>query len=387
MAETDVVIPDNTQPAPIVEKNPFDENSWTSSPDPTPDPAPVAVDPTPVSDPAPIPDADKIIAPDEWVKEYYGWDNAEMGKKELEELRKLKEQAQTPAEIKFANDEAKRYFEAITNGKVDDLYNILHQQRQLDRLEKLTLANASEAAEVIKANLQYKHKDLTPDEVNFLYNKRYALPAKPQQGEQSDEDYAIQLEGWKQAVQEKEQEIVIEAKLAKPELAKYKSELVLPDIPKPQPQPTGPTQESLAAIEAARNGFLQKLESEYKNFKGFESKVKDESVEIPIAFNVPDEEKTALYNELKDFDVNEFFEARWFDEKGNPKVDAMMSDLYLLKNPGKVFQGISNNAASKRLDHHLKERSNIKIDPTGQPVPSTNGVNSKELEEKTIWSA
>lgn len=374
---------------PIIEKSPFNDNSWTSAPVETTAPTtdPPAQEPA-KTDTAASAEAEKIINSDEWVKQYYGWENAEAGKKELEELRKLREAAQTPAEHKFINEQSRKYYDAIINDKGDDLYNILHQQKQLERLEKLTLANTSEAAEIIKASLQFKHADLTPTEINFLYNKRYAIPSKPTQGvEQSDEDYAIQVAGWQDQVKEKEQEIIIEAKLAKPELSKYKSELVLPDIPKSQPQAQGADQESLAALEAQRQNFLKQLESGYKNFKGFETKVKDESVELPIGFNVPENEVSALYTQLQDFDINNFFNARWFDENGNAKPNQMMADLYLLNNPEKVFQGLVNNAATKRLEHHLKEKSNIKVDGIANQSSPNGQPDTKELEEKTIWSA
>lgn len=387
----DTVDTSTQTPAQPIEKNPFDEKSWTSAPEAIVTEPPVM---TTVTEPA-TPTTEKkeefqYVEPNEWLKQNYGWDNVDAGKTELAELRRLKEQAQTPAEHKFANDEAKKYYEAITGGKGDDLYNILHQQKQLERLEKLPLANATEAAEIIKTNLQYKHQDLTPDEVNFLYNKRYALPAKPIQGDQEDADYAVQLESWKQAVQEKEQEIVIEAKLAKPELAKYKSELKLPDIPKVE-TPQGPSQEDLAAQEAFANNFFQQLQAD-KKFSGYKTMVKDEAVELPISYIVADEEKAGFNETVKKavLNLNDFVDKdlQWWDETTKSfNVDKMQEDLYLLINKDKVFQKIANEAAAKKLDHYLKLKSNIKVDGTGQPAPSTNGAHPKEMEEKTIWSA
>lgn len=378
-----------------VEANPFEEGSWTSQPA---QPAveqktDTEVKPEPVAQPEPkAGDSDEqIIDANEYLKQQLGYDSWDVAKTELQQLRELKEKAQTPAEIKFANEQSQKFFDAIKEGKIDDVYAYLHKQKQLERLEKLEIAGVNEAAEIIKANLQFKNPDLTSKEIEFLYNKRYSIPKQPRQGvDQSDEEYEAVIEEWKQVVQEKEQEIIIEGKVARPEVIKYKSELVLPDLPnKVQPQqPQAPDPKVLEAQEAARNNYLKTVDSDYKNFNGFESKVKSESGELPVAFNVPDEEKVVYANKLKDFDINEFFESRWFPE-GKTNVAQMMSDLYLLENPGKVLQGLSNNAASAALDNYLKTKSKIKVDggsskPDGF-TPTAKDIQTKQ--EEALWDA
>lgn len=377
--------------------NPFDDNSWKSEP-PTPaaqqSPQQVAEPPKEPAPNAAVPekkDEDYLLVDsNEYLKQHLGYDDWEVAKAELQQLRELKEKAQTPAEIKFANEQSQKLFDAWKEGKTDDVYSFLHKQKQLERLEKLELSSVNDASEIIKANLQFKNPDLTQKEIDFLYKKRYSIPLQPKQGlDQTDEEYAASVDEWKQTVQEREQEIIIEAKLARPELVKYKSELVLPDIPKAVPQQPRPDPKVLEANEAARNLFLKTLDSEYNKFTGFETKVKDESVELPIAFNVPDDEKVAYANKLKNFDINEFFETRWFDGNGTPKVNQMMADLYLLENPEKVFQGLSNNAASKKMENFLKTKSNIKVDGSASP---TNGFTptAKDVQEKqegALWDA
>lgn len=381
-----------------VEANPFDEGSWTSQPA---QPAQTAAEPkpdteakaAPVTQPEPKADDgdEEFIEANEYLKQQLGYDSWDVAKTELQQLRELKEKAQTPAEIKFVNEESQKFFDAIREGKIDDVYSFLHKHKQLERLEKLEIAGINEAAEIIKANLQFKNPDLTQKEIEFLYNKRYSIPKQPRQGvDQSDEEYEAVLEEWRQVVQEKEQEIIIEGKVARPEVIKYKSELVLPDIPnKVQPQqPQAPDPKVLEAQEAARNNYLKTVDSDYKNFNGFESKVKSESGELPVTFNVPDEEKVVYANKLKDFDINEFFENRWFPE-GKTNVAQMMSDLYLLENPGKVLQGLSNNAASIALDNYHKTKSNIKVDGgssrTNGFTPTAKDIQNKQ--EEALWDA
>jgi hypothetical protein len=385
MSET-TTLTEEKKPETPIGKNPFDESSWDSA-------TTEVKDTTTVQSKEPGAEAvsPEVVDEDVFLNTYFqrefGSDPA-AAKAEWETLRKLKDEAQTPAEIKFANDQSKQFFDLLKEGKIDDVYGYLHQQKQLERLEKLELAKVEDAAEIIKANLQFKHKDLTAKEIEFLFNKRYSIPKQPSQSlDETDDDYAQRIESWKSDVQEKEQEMIIEAKLAKPEFAKYKSELILPDIQKAVPVQAEPDQESLEALAAGRNKFLTQLEAGYKNFNGFETKVKDESVEIPITFNVPDEEKVAYFNKLKEFNINSYFDARWFDKDGNANVPQMMSDLYMLDNPGKVFQGMANNSASKRLDEYLKAKSNIKIDGTPQGTFVPDSKDAKQKEADTIWDA
>lgn len=367
------------------------QNLWNE----TPAQPPVATTPAPETTPepeaqpvveAPKP-AETIVDANEWLKQTYGWDNADAGKQELERLRKLQETAQTPAEHKFANDESKKYYDAITNGKADDLYNILHQQKQIERLEKLELTSAKEAADIIKTNLQFKHKDLQPHEVERIFNRQYALPPQPKQGiDQTDEEYQLVVADWKAQVAEKEQDMIIDAKLAKPELSKFKSELILPDIPKVDNGAPQHDQKVLEAQQAFQENFKQKLESDYKTFNGFSVTAKDGGVDLPISYAITPEELAASKQQLADFNVNQFLDSRWFDQQGNPNIKQMQEDLYLLQNKDKVFQKIANEASAQRMAHHLKTKSNINVNGVTNAAPVTNGKTAEQEFAEKIWN-
>lgn len=389
MSETNVATPPAEQQQAVAPDTTAQlaANLWNGTPaQPPQEPQPPVEQPTATPAETPTP-SENIVDANEWLKQNYGWENVDAGKAELERLRKLQEQAQTPSEIKFANDESKRYFDAITNGKVDDLYNILHQQKQIERLEKLELTSAKEAADIIKANLQLKHKDLQPHEVERIFNRQYAMPPQPKQGlDQDDAEYQLVLADWKAQVAEKEQDMIIDAKLAKPELSKFKSELILPDIPKVANEAPQPDQKVLEAQQAFRANFTQKLESDYKNFSGYSVTAKDGGVELPISYAITPEELAASKQQLTDFNVNEFLDSRWFDEKGTPNIKQMQEDLYLLQNRDKVFQKIANEASAQRLAHHLKTKSNVNVNgPVNTPAP-TNGKSVEQEFAEKIWS-
>jgi hypothetical protein len=141
-------------------------------------------------------------------------------------------------------------------------------------------------------------------------------------------------------------------------------------------------------MQQARSIYEKTLNSEFQSFNGFNVSVKDEDVEIPITFNVGEEEKLAMRNELEDFDSDGFLENRWFDEDGKPNVKQIMADKYLLENRDKIFSKIANEAASQRLLAHLKKNGNININQAPTPQGAKPELNSTaaEMERLANWA-
>jgi len=336
-------------------------------------------------------DAEEVVDVNDYFKREFGLEVNEFRTK-WEEYNKPKEQAQVQQEIQWANDESKRFFDALKEGKEDDVYDYLNRKKQLERLEKYDVADANQAAEIIRANLQFKYKDLSTQEIDRLFTRQYSMPPEPQQTDlQTDEEYVAIREQWQRQIQEKQQDMIIDAKLAKPELSKFKSEIVLPDIQKPQVQQSGPTQEELAAFESARAAYLGALESGYQNFKGFNVTAKSGDVQLPISYNVSPEEQVATKKELEDFNVNGFFDKRWWDDKGNPHVTLMQEDLYLLKNRDKILQKTANEAAAQMYAYMIKNQNNINlkgVNPSLGPVNPVQPtpVNESQALAASIWS-
>jgi len=306
---------------------------------------------------------EELVYFDEYFTQQFGIDPT-TAKTEWEELRKLKETPPTPQEVKWSYDDSKE----------EEIYNYIHQKRELDKLEKMEVADANQAAEILKANLQFKYKGtLTPQEIDRIFSKQYALPPQPSRDiDHTDEEHAEVIKAWESQVAEKKMDMIIEAKMAKPELSKYKDQIVLPDIQKPQMQQQGPTQEELAALEANRQSYLKAIDSSYQNFKGFSVIAKDGDVQLPINYGISPEEVTASKQEIENFNVNEFFGKRWFDENDNPRVNLMQEDLYLLRNRDRIYQKIANEAAAQMKAHLIKAQNNINlkgVNPTLGPTP------------------
>ena len=313
--------------------------------------------------------------PNQFVKERFGYDTIEQAE---QEFKRLKEQ---PAGFEFKDDISKTLFDAIREGKADDVYEVLNQQK---RLEKLTTSelNSEIAAEIVKTNIKNKHKGLSDDDVELLFYDQFFVPLKPEQGyDESDEDYAVKLSQWKSQADYTERRLMIEAKVLKPEIEKLRSEITLPDIYNESAR-QAEAEEDYEIMQQARSIYEKTLDSEFQSFNGFNVSVKDEDVEIPISFNVAEEERLAMKNDLEDFDTDLYFENRWFNKEGKPNVQQIMADKYLLENREKIFSKIANEAASQRLLAHLKKNGNININQTPTPQgakPDLNGIEAERL--------
>ena len=312
--------------------------------------------------------------PNQFVKERFGYESVEEAE---QEFKKLKEKPS----FEFKDDISKTLFDAIKEGKADDVYEVLNQQK---RLEKLTTAELTSeiASEIVKLNIKNKHKGLSSEDVDLLYYDQFYVPLKPEQAyDEADEDYAVKVKQWQSQADYIERRLMIEAKVLRPELEKLKSEIKLPDIYNEAGQ-EAQTQAEFEAMQQARSIYENTLNSDFQSFNGFNVSVKDEDVEIPISFNVGEDERLAMKNDLADFDSDSYFEGRWFTKDGKPNVQQIMADKYLLENREKIFSKIANEAASQRLLAHLKKNGNININQTATPQgtkPDLNGVEAERL--------
>ena len=315
--------------------------------------------------------------PNSFMKERFGFDTVDEAEETFSRLIEENERNQ----FQFKDDISKTLFDAIREGKADDVYEVLNQQK---RLEKLTTSELTSeiAAEIVKTNIKNKHKALSNEDVELLFYDQFFVPLKPEQGyDESDDDYAAKVNQWQSQVDYTERRLMIEAKVLKPEIEKLRSEITLPDIY----NESGREAESQAEFEImqeARSIYERTLDSDFQSFNGFNVSVKDEDVEIPISFNVAEDERLAMKNDLVDFDSDSYLENRWFFKDGKPNVPQIMADKYLLENREKIFSKIANEAASQRLLAHLKKNGNININQTPTPQgakPDLNGIEAERL--------
>jgi len=334
-----------------------------------------------------------------WVNETFGFENVDVAKSEIENLKKLKAEPQK-FEPQFANENSKTIYEYLVEGKEDDVAEVLLNKRQIDKLLKSDLNDADAAEQMVKLSLKQKNKELTDSEVEFMFNQQYSAPEKPIKGDlDTDEEYEQKLSQWQKQVDNRKMQLSIAAKMAKPEIEKVKQELVLPKL-----NASNISTEELEKQKVLQDQDIQKkieaynksLEEEFNVFNGFEVKYKDEDVEVPIAFTLSDTDKASLKQDLASIDLDKFILNRWFNEDGTPKTRSLMEDMALLKNKDAVLNKMVNETASKVKESIYKRNANITIGASQQTADlnqtagnmKLNGVPNQNLSEQVrfLWS-
>jgi len=88
--------------------------------------------------------------------------------KSVDEILKLTEQQVAP-EINFANDTAKKVFEYLKEGKIDEVVSVYQKQQQLASIDKL------DADSILKLKMKQENPELTEDEVEEEFNFKYGV--------------------------------------------------------------------------------------------------------------------------------------------------------------------------------------------------------------------
>lgn len=318
-----------------------------------------------------------------WLKDKWGYDSEETFEKEFNELKQLKEKKP----FEFSNDDSKKVAELINEGKTKELRQFLETQ---ERLSDLTTAEVTKdtAEDIIKLGMQLKYKDLSPSEIRYKFNKEFGLPKEPAQGDlESDDEFAARKSDWQEKVNDIITNRVIEAKLLKPELSKFKTELVLPTIERQEQQPQQQvSQKDLDAFKALQDTFVQNVQKSINSFNGFSVQVKDKDVDYTVSYTPSTEEKSLIFNKVKQFtdagfDANAIFAERWVEADGKTiNEKQMQEDLFRLFGGSNAEKKLAVDAANKRLEAYLKEKKNVNIAPRTQGTFEPSMNNATEMD-------
>lgn len=331
-----------------------------------------------------------VVDVNDWIKNTFQIDTVDAFKSEWDELRKLKEQPPKTEEIKFANEESQKIFDYLKEGKRSDLYKVLDKQERLERLEKLETPNTYEATEILKTHLQYKNPNLTPDEIDFLIEDTYSKPQKPIQSlEEAEEDYNVRMSEWEKQVDRINKKLVVDSKIAQPELSKLKTEIVLPDIQKVAAPQMEPTPEEVAEFQKRQTAFSQSVDESLKSFNSLKVNYKDEAVELPINYEVSNEEKSSIKDIVSGlYNSWDYFGKRWANPDGSFNTNLMAEDIYWLENRAKVAQKFVNETGAQIKLAELKQRNNIKLnDGASNAASLTTEKTNDQQQAEAIWSA
>lgn len=332
--------------------------------------APVVTEPaagTPTPTPTPTTtEEEEILDPKDWLKREFEIDDVEVLKAERAELKKLKETGLTAAEIKFENDQSKQVHELLRAGKIDEVVEIYNTKKKIERALAAEIT-ASTAPDIIKLGMQLKYKDLTPDEIEYKYNKEFGLPKEPKRtDDELEEDFDVRKADWQEKYNDRVKDIIIEAKLLRPEVESSNAKLILPELSKPEPAQYKPTQEELAMFDKTVADFTNKVDNDLKTLNELSVTFKDEAVEITSSYALSDVEKSQISAQLRkfaeeNFNANAILAERWVNQDGTLNVSRMTRDLARLNADEKIDQKFAQDAATKRLVQYRKEVGNINV--------------------------
>jgi hypothetical protein len=194
------------------------------------------------------------------LTEKFGYKTPEEALKEIEELRAYKNAPWVDQQFKDA--EAAAIYKGIAEGNYDLVREHLNRQHDVSRLSSLEV-NKDTAAQIVKFGMQLKYKDLTPDEIDYKFNKQFSVPPKPvmQTGEDQQE-YDDRLAQWQQVANDRQMELMIEAKMIRPEFDSAKKQFTFPK-----------------AIDSTDEGYAQ-----YQKALAEEARVQEETKQAYQAF-------------------------------------------------------------------------------------------------------
>lgn len=288
-------------------------------------------------------------------KEKFGYETPEAAIQDIERLRAFEAQPRTP-EFTVPDDDSASILRALAAGKKEDVWKALDHEMRIDRLLS-TEVNKDSAADIVKMGMALKYKDLTPDEINYKFNKQFSLPPKPVQTlEEDNTDFQERLSVWQDQANDKQMELMIEAKLAKPELQNAKGKLEFPQIETPADE--GYIQYKKMLEENARQDAETKEAYKALTPKAIETKInfKDEANKIAFEFQFePDGEK---FKKAVEIATNaDLFWKTFMNSDGTPNRTLFLESIMYALDKNSILMAAMNQSKNATIKAQLPDNS------------------------------
>ena len=287
--------------------------------------------------------------PNEYLKEHLGYDNWETAKSELQKLRELQQAAQTPAEIKYANDQSKRWHEYIQHGKENELREALNARYQVSGID--TMNDEQKVKLFIKMNNPMFDQEL----IDYQFQQSYGFDDSSFKDENGVISDPLAYRYAKVAATQK-----MQGDLAKANefFNNYKSKIELPEIDqKPQAATVDEAYEGYKARTAnANEAYVKTIAPALQSLM---------EADLNMAFNINDPENQIQFDlgisvDKADFDsvkedalnFSDWVEKTFYDDKGVFQPKKLARAILLERNFDKYVQTVTRqsvNAERKRL--------------------------------------
>lgn len=290
-------------------------------------------------------------------KEKFGLENSDAAIKEIERLRAFEANPRNP-EFQIPDDESGALLRAIAAGKKEDVWKILDQEMRIDRVVNAEVTKEN-AADIVKMGMQLKYKDqnLTPEEINYKFNKQYSIPPKPEKlAEEDDVDYQERVDVWQKEANDKYMELMIDAKIAKPEIANAKGKFKIPEIETSVNE--GYVQYQKMLEENAKQDEITRAAYKALTPKDAETKLafKDEANKIAFEFQYePDGE---IFNKAVEIASNaDLYWKTFTNSDGSPNRKLFLESIMYALDKNKVLSAALNQAKNATIKASLPDNS------------------------------
>lgn len=306
-----------------------------------------------------------IIDPNEYLKQNLGYENWDAAKAAIQRLKELEQQATTPAEIKFANEEAKRWMEYFTAGKENELREALNARHQVSSIDTMN------DEQKIKLFIKMQNPLYQQQHIDYVFKKEYGFDESQFKDEEGNITDPMGLDFARINALQKVQNDLAKANDF---FATYKSKIELPEI----------NQTGGAAINTGiqeDKAGTAKLEETYNNVIAPSLKALTEA-DLGMSFNIDDAQNQMKFDlgitiDKDDLEAarekalyfRDWVETSFYDDKGNFQPKKLARAILLEANFDKYVQSAARqavNAERKRMiekETGLGERRQFNVDP------------------------
>lgn len=290
----------------------------------------------------------------------------ELGFESKEQLQEALNRQPEVLKPEFVNDESRMLYEAILQGKEDEIADVLYTRKQLAKLEGETSEE-----KILKAHIKFTNPEFDDSDVEDEYKEKYSL----------SEDAEFDESKQKREQKKLKQRIANDVAQAKQFFATKKQELKLPTFEKVTAQDT--------PAESQDDVFVQLLAENVKNFKGLtpiEFEHKDETSSIPIRYEWDNNKVSEIKAQLEQpHGYYSLLATRHYDgEKYN--TNQIVEDVYVLNNWKSMLDAAVTQAVNKTKIEFLKTQKNISNNvPTERALPSEFQQDSQKEAVRSMF--
>ena len=295
--------------------------------------------------------------------------------------------------FEWPNETARDIYNNLVSGNISDLADMIYEQKVLSSLDSMS------DSDIVKLKMAYDYPDLTPEEIEEEFSSKFSVEDDADRMLMSDEEIAQHNKKIERASKAMARELKKEVGAAKDYLSSMREEISFPDILSqiqnlgPQTNPEEVLNEFFQVQEAednklyeqARQQYVSSLSDGLKQFDGFNVSYKDEDVQFDGKYSLTPEEKAGLTDSLQQFDLEEFYGARYYKD-GKYDTKQLAEDVYFLQNRDKIVNSLITQAVSKSKADLLKAMKNIDYNDSPRVGASSSSNNDYDAMVAKLFS-